>query len=283
VSFPAYNEAPYIGDLVSKAKQYASEVIVVDDGSADFTGSIARDNGATVVTHKVNMGYGVAIKSIFAEAKQRIGKFDVLIILDADSQHEPNEIPCMAHPILEGYDVVIGHRNQKQIPAYRVAGQKVLSKFTSVLSDVSLDSQSGFRSYSPKAVEMLHPKENGMAISSELVSLATECKLKITEVPISVKYFEDGSTENPISQGTSTLMKIIRMISERKPLLFFGLGGFILTILGLVLGVKSYLMLIEHAGALPIGTALVSFLLMSVGVFSMFTGIILNVVGKIKV
>jgi hypothetical protein len=281
VALPAYNEAKYIGSLLDKIKQYADKIIVVNDGSVDGTGDIAFKAGAIVVEHETNMGYGAAIQSIFETARDRT--FDVLVIMDADSQHSVADLPRIGRPIIEGgYDVVIGHRNERQIPIYRQVGQKVLSKFVDVLANVNVDSQSGFRAYSPKAVAVLHPKENGMAVSSELVNLATQAGLKIIEVPISVKYLTDSSTHNPIVQGVDTLTRIIRMISERKPLLFFGLGGLIITVCGVALGIKAYFMLVEHAGALPIGTALVSFLLMVVGVFSVFTGIILDVVSKIK-
>ncbi len=281
VALPSYNEGKYIESVIQGVKKYADKIIVVNDGSCDNTGDQAFRLGAIVVEHETNMGYGAAIQSVFETARDR--PFDVLVVMDSDGQHFPADILKMVRPIFEdGYDMVIGHRNHKQIPVYRRVGQKILSVATDALSGADLDSQSGFRAYSPKAVQLLHPKETGMAVSSELVSLATEAGLKITEVPISVRYLQDSSTHNPIVQGVNTMMRILFMISERKPLLWFGLGGFLVAICGLVLGIKSYLMMMEHAGALPIGTALFSFLMMVVGVFSMFTGVILNVIGKMR-
>jgi len=280
VAFPAYNEGKYIAALVQKANEYACEVIVLNDGSADDTVAQATSVGATVVSHLENKGKGVAIQSIFDEARKRI--FDVLVVLDADSQHNPDDIPQIARPITLGYDVVIGNRVRNQVPLYRFIGQKILTLLTGVLSGETVDSQSGFRAYSAKAVLALHPKEKGFATESETISLATKMGLRITQVPISIKYFDDGSTRNPVAHGVDMVAKIIRMISERRPLLFFGLGGFIIMFCGVVLGVKSFIMLQEHAGILPIGTAMVALLLMVIGIQSMFSGIMMNVIKKIK-
>jgi len=108
VALPAYNEEKYIGSVVLQAKKYANEVIVIDDGSTDRTAKIAKLAGATVIRHGENKGYGSAIQSILTEAKERAT--DILVLLDADSQHNPDEIPSLTKAISEGYDLVIGSR-----------------------------------------------------------------------------------------------------------------------------------------------------------------------------
>ena len=80
VAMPAYNEEGYVGSVVLQTRQYAGEVIVLDDGSQDRTANIARLAGATVISHPTNMGYGSTIQDIFTEAKKRDA--DVLVILD---------------------------------------------------------------------------------------------------------------------------------------------------------------------------------------------------------
>lgn len=279
IGMPAFNEEKYVGNLVRQCKQYTDDVLVVNDGSTDRTSVEATLAGAKVYSHESNRGYGGAIQSIFNNVRGT--PFDVLIILDSDNQHDSSDVPKLVDAVIDGNDVVIGHRNSDQIPKYRFFGIKVLSEFTQILSGASVDSQSGFRAYSPKAVNVLHPKENGMAISSEIINLATQKGLKIAEVPISVRYLKDSSTQNPVTHGVGTLTRLFVMISERKPLLFFGSSGILITIAGVIFGIRAYDMM-NQSGILPVGTALVSLLLMVNGSASMFTGIMLNVIRKIR-
>ncbi|MFC1949086.1 glycosyltransferase family 2 protein [Chloroflexota bacterium] len=280
VGMPAYNEQQYIGSVVLQAGQYADEVVVVDDGSNDDTARIAELAGASVVKHATNEGYGSAIQSLLVEAGKR--NADILVILDADSQHSPSEIPSLVKAIQEGSDVVIGSREMKEnvIPAYRRLGQRFLSRMTSVTSRQKLsDTESGFRAYSKKAMSTLELKEKGMAISSEIVSEAVSKGLKVSEVPISVTYSGDSSTLNPVKHGVGVLNRILVMLSERRPLLYFGITGIILIILGTIAGIVVW-RTVASSQILNTGTALISMLLITVGVLSIFTGIILNVLIK---
>ena len=278
----AYNEARYVGSIVLQTRQYVNEVIVVDDGSTDNTARVAELAGATVVRHAKNKGKGAAIQSILAEARKR--KPDVLVLLDADAQHDPNEIPTLIKPVSEGFDLVIGSREAQKdrTPKYRRIGQKVIFGSSRLASKTNVvDSESGYRALSPKAISELDLKENGFAIESEMIARAADKNLKITEVPISNIYTKDGSTLNPIRHGVDVLSRIIVMISQRRPLFVFGLAGGILLVIGLIFGLRV-INVASATGQLAVGSAVLTALFIITGILSIFTGIILNALSKRK-
>ena len=279
---PAYNEARYIGSVVLQTRQYVNEILVVDDGSSDNTARVAELAGATVIRHHENKGYGAAIQSILAEAKKR--NPDVLVLLDADSQHNPNEIPALIKPISEGFDLIIGSREAQKdkTPTYRRIGQKILLRSTRLASKTNIsDSECGFRAFSKRAISELELKESGMAISAETIACAADKNLKITEVPISNIYTTDGSTLNPVKHGVGVLGRIMAMISQRRPLFFFGLAGGILLAAGLITGLWV-LHMYTTTRVVAIGSAVLTALFIIAGILSIFTGIILNALGSRK-
>jgi len=278
----AYNEARYVGSIILQARQYVDEVIVIDDGSTDNTAGVAELAGATVVRHAENRGKGAAIQSILAEAKKR--NPDILVLLDADAQHDPNEIPVLIKPISEGFDLVIGSREAQEdkTPRYRRIGKKVIFHSSRLASKTNVyDSESGFRALSPKAINELELKANGFAVESEMITLAADKNLKITEVPISNIYTKDGSTLHPIRHGIDVLSRIMVMISQRRPLLVFGLIGGILLVIGLFFGFRV-INIAATTGNLATGSAILTTLFIIAGILSIFTGIILNALSRRK-
>jgi glycosyltransferase involved in cell wall biosynthesis len=155
VVIPAYNEERFIASVVLKARRYAHQVIVVDDGSRDETARLALEAGAKVVNHTHNQGKGTALHSGFTAAQAE--NPEVIVMLDADGQHCPEELGRVISPILAGEaDIVVGSRYIQQtsnIPLHRVWGHHIFNLLTGAASGThSSDSQSGFRAFSPSAL-----------------------------------------------------------------------------------------------------------------------------------
>jgi glycosyltransferase involved in cell wall biosynthesis len=233
VCVPAFNEAENIGDVVTKSRRYADEVIVYDDGSTDDTYQAALSAGAMVIRNPENKGYGVAIRSLFQAAEEKGA--DIMVTLDSDGQHEPGQIPDLLKPLSQGFDIVIGSRflrndDKEKVPRYRSFGIKTISKLTQVASYGKItDSQSGFRAYNKNALSKINLFEDGMAVSTEILLRAKEKNLLITEVPITINYdIKERSTHNPISHGVGVLYSVLQFLSLRHPLAFYGIPGIVL-------------------------------------------------------
>ncbi len=282
---PCYNEEATIGSVVLKTKHHVDEVLVVDDGSADDTAKIARDAGATVISHKGNKGKSPTIKTGFRYALDK--NFDYVITIDGDGQHNPSEIPSVLGNIMNnGYDISIGYRagNKTEMPKWRRVGKRILDYTTGFGNGGFVtDSQCGFRAFNKKAVKCINPKLNGTAfnVESEQLIRAHELGLNVVNTHVSCKYKNlDTSTKNPTSHGFSVLKYVLWLIAEKRPLLFIGIPGFVLVILGLVFGIytlqyynQSHIFIIPYA-------ILVSIFLI-VGVIGMFMGLVLNVLPNI--
>ena len=212
VIIPAFNEEVAISSIVKRSMKYADEVLVVDDGSTDRTSQIAKDAGARVIKHYNNLGKGVSLKDAFAEVKG----YDIVVTIDGDGQHNPDEIPNLVRPIMEGRaDLVNGSRYldgfDDETPAYRRVGQRVLDIATNVTSGTHVtDSQSGFRAFSGKTIPYFRFRDTGFGIESEMLADAAENNFRIVEVPITVRYdVENSSTKGPVTHGVGVLIKII--------------------------------------------------------------------------
>ena len=288
---PAYNEEKTIARVVLGAQKHAHVVVVCDDGSTDLTGEIAERLGAVVVRHERNAGYGAAIQSLFKRAREL--KADVLVTLDADGQHDPEEIPRLVKPIESGFaQVVLGSRfmdenGTAQMPAYRQLGVKFITKLSNGngKNEVS-DSQSGFRAYSKTAMEQLGAvSENGMSASVELLRAASKCGLSICEVPISCKYGESvgvkTSTKNPVMHGIGLFMSIVKLVVEDRPLQFLGVPGVISLAVGVWFGVwMMSIYATAHYIVTNIALAAIAFIL--IGFFLLSTGITLYAITRIS-
>lgn len=246
VLIPAYNEELTIGSVVILSKKYG-DVLVIDDGSSDRTSEIAREGGAIVIRNEYNMGKAYALVRGFEYALSK--DYDIVVTLDADGQHDPDEIPLLIDPIIRGNaDFVIGSRylngSKKRIPFYRRIGLWILNKGTKVVSNLEVDSQSGFRAMSKRVIEKSNLNSDGYSIETDMIVNASEHGFKLIEVPINVRYdVPNRHKKNPLSHGLSVLASIVGFIGYRKPMLLFSLLSLVsFFVAGILtyLGMKPY-------------------------------------------
>src|SRR5438876_8406583 len=242
-AIPAYNEGPPIGSVVLTARQFAREVVVIDDGSTDDTADTAALAGAHVIRHHANQGYGAAVRTCLDYARD--SGADILVILDGDGQHRAELIPLVVEPVVKGNaDVSIGSRflnsrGSDAIPRYRRFGINVITKLTNLGTHHNgkvRDAQSGFRAYSRAAIEAVDPIETNMGASTEILWEADRKGLRIVEVPIDIYYTASASSRGPLQHGLSVIGSMIRYVETKHALLFFAVPGLFLFLAGLGLG-----------------------------------------------
>jgi len=171
---PAYNEEKRIKSVIEKTKKYVDEVLVIDDCSSDSTPIIAEKSGAKVISNNKNLGYIKSIKKGF-----RVASGDIITTLDGDGEHNPEEIPNLLKPILNGYaDLVLGKREKIS---------RISERFLNWLTNFKLkikDSGTGFRAIKKELALRLELK--GKCTCGIFVLEANSCGAKIKEVPITI-------------------------------------------------------------------------------------------------
>lgn len=273
---PAYNEEQTIAKVLVHTGKHVDTILVVDDGSSDDTGLISSKLGAEVIRHERNLGKGAALRSSFDWAR-KIGA-DVLVTLDADGQHDPNDIPRLVEPILRGHaDIVIGSRKlSKNVPRYRRLGGRLLDRATNVKSeDGIVDAQSGFRAYSRESLERVTTAEYGMGVDSELLMSAKSAGLRVVEVPVAVSYdVPRTSKHNAIYHALDVFFSVVKFISIRHPMLFYGGFSVVMFVVAVFFGIQT-LDYYNKWGRVVTNLALVSVSAGILAFLSFFTGVIL--------
>lgn len=177
---PAYNEEKTIGEIVTLTLRHVDEVIVIDDGSIDNTGAIARGAGADVMRNQVNKGILVSLASGIKAANG-----DILVMLDADGQHDPEEIPILVEPIMKNEaDLVLGRR-----PNILYFSERVISKLTGFKVNVT-DASTGFRAILRNIASKMNL--HGSCTCGTFILEAYALGARVTEVPITVRERIDG-------------------------------------------------------------------------------------------
>jgi len=274
---PALNEERFIGSVVLRARKHVDTVIVVDDGSADETAQIAEAAGAVVIRHEKNLGKGAALSSGFEEARKMSPR--AVVVLDGDGQHHANEIPLLLQPVLQGdAEMAVGSRfleAEPGVPHVRRLGLRAITLLSNLGSGVSLsDSQMGFRAFSGEAVQRMFWRAQGFSVESEMQFLAQHLGLRISEVPVSIDY-EGAPKRNVLGQGLQVLNGILRLVGQYRPLLFLGLPGLVMLLIGLWWGYRV-MDIYRRAQELAVGYALLAVLFAILGSVTLSAGITLH-------
>lgn len=220
VVIPAFNEATVIKDVILGVKKHAPsmDIVVIDDGSTDHTFQKAKEAGVTIIRHAINRGLGGAISTGLTYARKN--NYHLAVTIDADGQHDPNDIKKLVKPIVKKQaDVVIGSRIKQssfQVPIDR-RFIIFLSNFLTYLlfGFKTTDSQSGFRAFSKKALEKIEIKTQAMEVSSEIFSQIANNGLQYQEVPIKVIYSEYSRSKgqanlNAVNVALKLLLRLAR-------------------------------------------------------------------------
>lgn len=197
VIIPAYNAADTLPTLIERTARIVprEKIIVVNDGSHDATGQIAADSGTFLITHGKNRGKGAALQSGFDAALQR--GCDAVITMDADLQHQPEDISRFAALYnIKKYDVIIGSRlhNKKGMPIHRVLSNTITTALVKFRTGSAIaDSQSGFRFILRRVLERVKLSSTGFEAETEFLIKASKNGFSFGSIPIDTVYAGEKS------------------------------------------------------------------------------------------
>ena len=214
IVIPAHNEASRLSDLLRSLEPAGQEfatrwVIVVDDGSTDDTVAAGRSAGAIVLRHRINLGKGAALLT-GCEAARRLGA-DLMLLMDADGQHQAADIPRMLEPLLTGKaQVVIGVRRLAgQMPAPFRIGNRLLNATIRTLFGIKIsDTQCGFRAFSSSVFPALRWEASDYAVESEMLIRMARARLAYVAVPIATVYHDRYKGTQPLD-GLRILRQLV--------------------------------------------------------------------------
>jgi polyprenyl-phospho-N-acetylgalactosaminyl synthase len=194
VVIPLYNEATVIGDVVREVRKELPDVVCVDDGSSDASAAEARDAGAVVVRHAVNLGQGAALQTGIRYAlRDRDMKY--VVTFDADGQHRPEDAVAMLDRLRQGdVDIVFGSRFLGSTTEASWLKRLVLRAavaYSNLTTHVRLtDAHNGLRAMNRRSAETLDIRQDRMAHASEIVTQVGQARLRVAELPVHILYTE---------------------------------------------------------------------------------------------
>jgi len=215
IVIPVYNEAKVIKNIINHIAVVGyTNIIAIDDGSTDSSSSEIQKTAAVYIRHRLNRGKGAAIKTGLAAAKQQGA--DIVVTMDSDGQHTPHDIAHLIQPILAGQaEVALGIRlkNRIQMPWHKKISNAIADEVTYLTSGIRVhDSQSGFRAYSHRALELINTRSDRYEFESEIIREIARYQLSYKEVPITTIYTNYASRKpqkQNFGNGLITLYKLI--------------------------------------------------------------------------
>ena len=187
VIIPAHNEEKHIEEVIKKTRKFNNNILVVDDGSKDKTEIIAEKSGAFVLKHVVNLGKGSALKTGCEYAIKKGA--EKIVVLDADGQHDPKEIPEFVKA-LDNADIVFGYRRlNKNMPFVLRYGNWFIFFMTKLLFGLKIiDTQCGYRAFKADVYNKIKWNAIDYSMESEIVANTGKAHLKYSQIPIETIY-----------------------------------------------------------------------------------------------
>jgi glycosyltransferase involved in cell wall biosynthesis len=265
VVIPAFNEEAAVGRVVAGLTALAvwREILVVDDSSSDQTAAAAERAGARVIRHPYNKGNGAAVKTGVREAKG-----DVVLLMDADGQHDPQDALGVVAPI-GAYDLSIGTRAAADQPRLRALGNRVFNALATWLSGHPVhDLTSGFRAARrAPLLELLHLLPNRFSYPTTSCLAFLKAGYNVTFVPVTARARAGESKIRPAQDGVRFLLIIFKIVTLYNPLkIFFPIAAAAFTF-GTLYGVWN----VVERGKIPMGAALLIQLAVVVFLFGLIS------------
>ncbi|MGD9158110.1 MAG: glycosyltransferase family 2 protein [Desulfobacteraceae bacterium] len=241
IIIPAYNEAETIKDVIEKIRKVDSdfEIIVVNDGSTDRTGDEARDSGIIVYSHPYNMGNGASIKSGI-----RIASGDILVFIDGDGQHDPEDIIKMLQ-YLPDYDMVVGARSKKsQVSLFRGIGNRMLNWLAGYVAKFKVqDLTSGFRAVKAEiANSLLYLLPNTYSYPTTMTLGVLRNGRSLKYLPVKVQKRRKGKSNISIFRdGVRFFMIITKICALYSPFRIFLPVSFFIFLIGFFYYIYTYI------------------------------------------
>ncbi|MBX7167527.1 MAG: glycosyltransferase family 2 protein [Pirellulales bacterium] len=220
-ALPVFNEAAHVDRVLDEVRRYSEHVLVVDDGSTDGTAVLLeRRRDVQVVAHPQNRGYGAALKTAFAYAIDH--RYEYLVTIDCDGQHEPQRIPrfvqaCQQADIVSGSRYLRHYAHDSAPPAdRRRINQQVTAELNRRLCLRLTDAFCGFKAYRVEALKSLELTEPGYAMPLELWVQAAFHGLRVIELPVPLIYLDEKRSFGGALDNAMTRLEYYHLVLDRS-------------------------------------------------------------------